>query len=309
MSDIAGIVAPVFALILMGFVAARTRLLDAGGLRGLNDFTFYAGIPALLFGAVVQAPVLRLLDVAGVYFAGALAMFALAAVLARWWLGAGLAQAAMVGLNTSYGNTVMLALPVISEGFGAEGVAVLLPVITLQSVVLLTLTTVLIEAGAHGAASPWRVLRVTGPSLVRNPVILALVLALVWRALDVPLPAPLQRLLALLGAAAPTLALICLGASLPGLPGRAALREVVLATALKLVVMPALIWALATAARMEPFAAAVLVVTAGVPTGANAFFLARRATTQALAEASAGTVVAGTAVSVLTLSALLAWLR
>lgn len=307
MADVAGIVAPVFALILMGFVAVRTRVLDAGGLRGLNDFTFYAGIPALLFGAVVQAPALRLFDVAGVYFAGALVVFVLAAVGAWRLFGAGLAQAAVVGLNASYGNTVMLALPVVSAAFGVDGVAVLLPVITLQSVVLLTLTTVLIEAGAHGAANPVRVLRLTLPSLVRNPVILALGLALVWRAFDIGVPAPLQRLLAMLGAAGPTLALICLGASLPGVPGRSALREIGLSTVLKLVVMPALIWALAAAAKLEPFAAAVLIVTAGVPTGANAFFLARRAAT--LAEASAGTVLVGTVLSVLTLSALLAWVR
>lgn len=307
MPDVAGIVAPVFALILMGFAAVRRRVLDAGGLRGLNDLTFYACIPALLFGAVVQAPVLRLLDVAGLYFAGALVIYLAGLVSARLWLGAGLAQAAVVGLNASYGNTVMLALPVVSAGFGADGVAVLLPVITLQSVVLLTLTTVLIETGTHGAASPWRVLRQTVPSLTRNPVILALVLALLWRASGAPVPVPLQRLLAMLGAAGPTLALICLGASLPGSPGRGALREIALSTALKLVAMPALIWALAAAAGLERFAAAVLVVTAGVPTGANAFFLARRAAT--LAEASAGTVVAGTVLSVLTLSALLAWLR
>ena len=307
MADVAGIIAPVFALILMGFAAVRWRVLDAGGLRGLNDFTFYAGIPALLFGAVVQAPVLRLLDVAGLYFAGAFAVYLVGLVSARLWLGAGLAQAAVVGLNASYGNTVMLALPVVSAGFGADGVAVLLPVVALQSVLLLPLTTVLIEAGTHGATNPWRVLRLTVPSLTRNPVILALVLALLWRAFGIPLPAPLQRLLAMLGAAAPTLALICLGASLPGSPGRTALREVGLSTALKLVAMPALIWALAAATKLEPFAAAVLVVTAGAPTGANAFFLARRAAT--LAEASAGTVVAGTALSVLTLSALLVWLR
>ena len=52
---------------------------------------------------------------------------------------------------------------------------------------------------------------------------------------------------------------------------------------------------------------AVAVLTAGMPTGANAFLLARRAGT--LIEASAGTVVVATVASVLTLFGLLVWLR
>ena len=307
MGAIASIVAPVFALILLGAGARYWRLLDPAGLRGLSDLTFFLAIPALLFGAVVDAPSLHVLDIAVLYFGMCLVVFSTGLLLARRILGAGLAQAAVVGLNSCYGNTVMLGVPMISAAFGPDGVAILLPVIALHSVLLLPLASMLIEAEGHDTRNPLRILWRTLPSLARNPVILSILLALAWRAAAVPVPDPLHRLLAMLGAAAPTLALFSLGASLPDFAAQGSLREAGLATVLKLVALPLLIWVGATFAGFGPLATAVVVMTAGTPTGANAFFLAR--STGTLAAASAGTVVTSTALSVVTLSVILAFLR
>lgn len=306
MTAVAAIVAPVFALVALGAGARFWRLLDIAGLRALTDLTFYLLIPSLLFGAVVRAPGVQGLDVAVTYFAGCLAVFGAGLLLARRALGAGLAQASVIGLNCSYGNTVMLGVPIVSAAFGADGVAELLPIIALHSVVLLPLATVLIEADGAEGHPALKALR-TLPALLRNPVIAAILLAMAWRASGVPVPEPLARLLALLAAAAPTLALLTLGASLPDVATQGSARETGLAVLGKLVALPALVWLLARLVGLAPGPTAVAVVAAGMPTGANAFFLARR--TGTLASASAGTVVVSTALSVVTLSAALALLK
>ena len=303
MGSVAGIIAPVFALIMLGAAARFWRLLDPPGLRGLNDLTFFLAIPALLFGSVVEAPSLRMLDVAALYFAACLLVYAAGVLVALRFLGAGLAEASVVGLNCCYGNTVMLGVPVISAAFGAEGLAILLPVIALHSMLLLPMATLLIEADGQHTRNPFRIVLLTLPSLLRNPIIVALLLALAWRVIGIPVPGPLHRLLAMLGAAAPTLALFSLGASLPDFAKQGSVRETGVATLLKLAALPAVVWGLAHAAGLGPLPTAVAVLTAGTPTGANAFFLARR--TGTLAAASAGTVVVSTALSVLTLSLLL----
>ena len=307
MAEVAGIIAPVFIMVLLGAGARVRGLLDAGGLRGLNDLTFYLAIPALLFGAVVEAPELHVVGVPVLYFSGCLAVFATGVLLAQRFLGAGLAQASVVGLNACYGNTVMLGIPIVSAAFGAEGLAIVLPVIALHSLVLLPLATALIEADGVKGAGLRGILRGTLPALARNPIILALLLAMAWRGLGVPVPRALHGLLTMLGGAGPTLALFTLGAGLPDFAAQGSLREAGIATLLKLVAQPLLVWGLASLAGLGPVPMAVAVVTAGTPTGANAFFLARR--TGTLAAASAGTVVLSTALSVLTLSAILAALR
>ena len=307
MTAIAAIVAPVFALVALGTGARFWRVVDLQGLRALNDVTFYLLIPSLLFGAVVRAPAGQGLEVAGTYFAGCLLVFGAGLWLSRRLLGARLAQAAVIGLNCAYGNTVMLGVPIVSSAFGADGVAVLLPVIALHSVVLLPVATLLIEAGGAGGGHPARVMLRTLPALGRNPVIAAILLAAAWRGLDVPVPEPLDRLLATLAAAAPAMALLTLGASLPDVATQGSVRETGLAVLGKLVALPLLVWGLARLAGLGAEATAIAVVTAGMPTGANAFFLARR--TGTLAAASAGTVVVSTMLSVATTSAALALLR
>jgi malonate transporter and related proteins len=300
------VIGPVFALIVMGRLAVRFRWVDTGGLRGLNDFAFYAALPALLFGSVAEAPNLDILELGSVYFGGCLIVYALAMALARVLLGAGLADGAMIGLNAAYGNTVMMGIPIIAATFGQAALSSLLGIIALHSVLLLPLATVLIEAGSAGRSGFRRTIRAMTRGLVRNPVIIAIVLALIWRAVGLPVPRLLHGFLSMLGAAGPPIALFCLGASLPGFVGSRILKEALLASVLKLAVLPAVIWGLATWAGLGGQPVAVAVVAAGMPTGANAFLLARRAGT--MMEASAGTVVVATVISVLTLFGLLVWM-
>lgn len=302
------IVAPVFALIGLGAAAIRLRLLDTGAVRGMSDFVFYLAMPSLLFRSMVTAPPLRLLDVAGSFITGALLLFIFAALLSRIVFRARISTAGVFALNAVFGNTVMLGVPIIDSAYGTEGVAYLLAVVAFHSALLLPLATILIEAdGGGGSRTPLDVLRAVAPGLLRNPVVMVIVAALAWRATDLGLAAPVERLLHLLGAAGPPLALFCLGATLPKPEGLKALRDVALASALKLLAMPALVAALAWLAGVRDVAFAVVVLAAAMPTGANAFLLARRFGT--MMEASASTVVVSTALSLLTLTALLGWLR
>jgi hypothetical protein len=273
----------------------------------MTDLVFYAALPSLLFRSVVQAPPLRLGDVAVSFIGGAYLLYAAGLFIARKLLRARLAQASVFGINCVFGNTVMLGIPIVDAAFGAEGVANLLAVVALHSAMLLPVATIVIEADTGTGAGPLAVLRAAVPGIVRNPVVVGIFLALLWRQTGLGLAAPAERFLVLTGGAGPPLALFCLGASLPTPRGLRNLREIAIAALLKLVVMPALVALIAHAMGVHGVAFAVTVLAAGMPTGANAFLLARRFGT--LLEASASTVVACTALSVVTLSLLLGWLR
>ncbi len=306
MGVLLGIIGPVFALILMGAVARSRKLLELPAIKGMSDFVFFAAMPALLFLSIGGAPPLRLADLAASFLAGALLLFAVAVLLGRRLLRQRLAGASVFALNCVFGNTVMLGIPIVDAAYGREGVANLLAVIAFHSAFLLPLATILIEADTGTGRGPLGVLRAALPGILRNPVIVTMVLALTWRLTGLHIPLPVQRFLGLLGAAGPPLALFCLGASLPKPAGWSDVSEVLLGGTLKLLVMPVLVGALAHAAGVAGLGFKVVVIASAMPTGANAFMLARRFET--MAEASASLVVASTAVSVVTLSVLLSWL-
>ena len=111
--NVLGIVVPVFALIGMGALAVRLRLIEMAAVRGMTDFVFYTAMPGLLFASIIEAPPLRLLDVAGSFLGGALVLFGGALLLARTLLGARLANASVFALDCVFGNTVMLGIPIV----------------------------------------------------------------------------------------------------------------------------------------------------------------------------------------------------
>ncbi|WP_135465918.1 AEC family transporter [Crenalkalicoccus roseus] len=299
------VVAPVFAVIALGWAAARWRHVDQAGFRGLNAFTFGLAAPALLFLGGTTGP--------GGGGAAALAFFLGTAVLyagtlwaARRGAGMALGPAGMLALDATFGNTVMMGIPLVTAAFGAEALAVLLAILALHSMLLLGTATVVAELALHANAPLGRVLRATALGVLRNPIVMAVALALAWRLLGLPAPAgAAQRTLELLGAAGPPVALFCLGGSLAGFDARGMWRETALACALKLLAMPLLVWAAARLLGLSPFETAVTVVVAALPTGANAYLLAQRY--RIGAERSGATVLVSTLLSLATLSALLAW--
>jgi predicted permease len=212
----------------------------------------------------------------------------------------------MFGLDCVFGNTVMLGIPIVDAAYGRDGVAYLMGVIAFHSAVLLPLATVFIEADSAAGRKLLGVLLSALSGSLRNPVVVSILLAFVWRVSGLGLPVAGHNFLGLLGAAGPPLALFCLGASLPRPAGWSDLREVCLGAVVKLGVMPALVALIAHVVGVRGVAFSVVVVAAGMPTGANAFLLARRFHT--LMETSAATVVVSTGFSVVTVAALLGWL-
>ncbi len=299
------IILPVFAVILMGRMAVLFERIDHAAVRGMSDLVFYIAMPCLLFDALVRAEDLRVADSAAVFLAMSLAVYALGMALAMALLRLPFAPAAVTGLNAAFGNAVMMGIPIVVASFGADALPPLLGIITIHSAIILPLATILIEFGAAGSGKAMQVLQVTGAGLVRNPVIMTMVLAFLWRALRLPLPEVAHNFFRLIGAAGPPLALFCLGASLPPLlAGVGAIREVILACTLRLAVAPALMLGAGWWFGFTDTAYKVAVLISGMPTGANAFLLARR--TETAMEASAATVVMATILSVFSLSVLLA---
>jgi predicted permease len=172
---------------------------------------------------------------------------------------------------------------------------------------LLSVATVVAEIGLHSQAPLSRVLRATLLGVLRHPIVMAVFLAFVWQGLGLPVPPPARRVLELLGAAGPPLALFCLGGSLAGFSLAGARAEVAFASFLKLALMPALAWGACWALGLSPLETAVAVVSSALPTGANAFLLARRYETGV--GASGATVLLSTLISIATLSALLAYFK
>jgi len=299
------IVGPVFLLIGLGWFAAWRGLIDRAGFAGLNRFAFGFCAPALLFlgGTSGQAG-------AGPatlgFFVGASVFYAVVLLVARLRLPLG--EAGVLALDATYGNAVMMGIPLILAAFGEQALALLLGIIALHSLVLLAVATIIAEIALHQHA-PWRrVLRSTLGGIARNPVVMAVLVGFIWHQAGLPPPTGIaRRTLELLGGATAPAALVCLGGSLLGFDARAAWTQAALTCALKLLALPAVVWGVALLLGLGPLETAVAVVAAALPTGANSFMLAQRYGIRP--ELSGATVLVSTVLSLVTLSLLIAHFR
>jgi malonate transporter len=156
--------------------------------------------------------------------------------------------------------------------------ALVVPIIVLQLLVLMPLALSLLEIGLTGHAA-WRSV-LTAP--LRNPMVIAVLLGLMVNLTGVDVPPVLDDLIATIGAAAVPVVLIAFGMSLSGRrvlgPGPARLPAIAAAT-LKVAVMPALAFALATILRLTHSQTYAVTVLAALPAAQNVFLLAQRSGT------------------------------
>jgi len=303
----AGLVLPIFAVIGAGHFAVRRGLVATEGLAALTGFTFWLALPALLFGSIAEMDSSGLMDVSEIYLVACLIVYVLSMAINRVILGGTLTENAVFGLNATYGNVIYLGTPVVSAVFGVKGVSLILAIIALHSGFLLPLAACLIEIGTPKQGGVGSVLRNTAFGIVRNPILMSIFLGFVWNALDLPMPGPMHDLLTMLGRAAAPLALFNLGASLPVLGGEVAIGEATVTSVIKLAILPISVGLLADAAGLSGLPWQVAVVTAAMPTGANAFMLARKTTS--FSEVSASTVVITTGLSLVTITGILSFME
>ena len=152
--------------------------------------------------------------------------------------------------------------------------------------------------GGVGVAAIVPVLR----GIAANPMILAMVAGLSWGGLGLPMPAPLDEFLSILGAAATPGALFAIGASLAG-RSLARLAPSAWLSGAKLILHPAAVGLAAWGFDVDPVAAGVMVVAAGLPVAGNVYILAQHF---GLAQQRVSTaILISTAASILTIPALI----
>jgi malonate transporter len=311
------IVLPIFALVFLGFGARRAGILGPNATTELNRFVVYLALPALLFDIMAHTGWVKLDQpaFAAVFALSCFIVFGLT-VLLRLNGRRHLADVSIDGLNAGYGNTGFIGFPLclIVFGRGSLGLTTVAAIITVC--VLFAVAIVLIEIGLQTEARPAHLLLKVGRSLIRNPLLVAPVLGALWAATGIAVPASAETFLRLLGDAASPCALVALGLFLGERRGETRVRSAgevegdvsgsLLLVALKLILQPAIAWALATQVfRLAPPLTHLVVVLAALPTGTGPFMLAEFYGREATV--TARSILLSTIGSLVTVSAYLAW--
>jgi malonate transporter and related proteins len=259
------------AVIVVGWVAGRTRVLGDGAAGVLSRLSYFVATPALLLVTLAEADPGVLLSPALVASAGSALLCALLYItVARWRWRSRPAELATGALASSYVNAGNLGVAIAAYVLGdASYVA---PVLLFQVLVLAPVGLTVL-AGSR-AESRSRLL--TQP--LRTPVVVGCVLGLLVAAMGWPLPPLLRQPIDLLAALAVPAALLAYGMSLHGAPRPATgtgAGQVWLAVVLKTVAQPVLAFTIGKwVANLDGVALLAVTITSALPTAQNVFVYA-----------------------------------
>lgn len=331
MNAVLAVTLPFFALVLCGYLAARTRLLPAQAVPGLNAFVLYFALPCMLLDFGRRTPVAQLFSpaVAALWLVCAAIVVALAVGVARR-LGGRWPDAGMGALVAAFPNSGFMGVPLIAALLGEAAVAPVMATLALDLIVVTSVCIGLAHLGPQPHASGGAAASGTAPAegaaqamrralrgMVRNPLPWAILLGALLNVLHLEPWAPVTRTVQLLGSAASPVALFTLGAVLAQSQQRmvvmayaTALGDVMALVVIKLLLHPALVAGLGALAVHQGWllreAWLPLTLTAALPAASNVSLLADRY--GADGARIARVILGSTALAFVSFSALVGWL-
>ena len=263
----------ILVVIAAGAALAHVGVLDRRSQRTLGEIAFFVASPALM---VVTISKVHLETAAANLVASTISLgacFVAYVVIARLRWGLDTGSLLLGALSSSYVNAGNLGIAIAAYVVG--DITVVVPTLLVQMLLVQPAALIVLDRITGRGEG-------VGPAvrrLVTNPLTISAVVGLVLATTGWRLPAALLSPLEMLAGAAIPLMLMSYGAALRLSPpiGRAGHNgEVVLATVLKMAVMPVVAWLVGVALGLDDRVLLGVVITAALPTAQNIFLHATR---------------------------------
>ena len=273
MLSIVGNIAPIFLLIVIGFVFKLTGFPGDGLWGPAERLAYYVLLPVLVVRnlAAAELPDLQLGRLAAAIVAMAVTIAIITIVLRPLVRMDGPAFTSV--LQGTVRLNSYLAFAVSAAFFGEPGVTVTAIFISIMMPTCNIICITALAVWANTEPPPWtRVVR----QVVTNPLILACALGAAINGTGLLPPAWAMATLDILSKAALPVALLCVGAGLDLSVGRTAKGALAFACVLKLAAMPVAAFFIADAVGLSGVTYAVVVIFAAMPASPASYVLARQ---------------------------------
>lgn len=296
---------PFFAIIALGYMAGRTRFFSEEATKYLTKFVFFFALSAMIFRFAANLELAEVWDTSliAAYLWGTAIVYGIATIVA-FLRGLNIATAAIEAQCAVIGNIGFLGIPMLSLLLGEAAIGPIMMMLAVDLIIFSSLVVILITGSRDGRMS-LKIFKTAGMGLVKNPMIVAMTLGLLWSGLKLPIPTPVNEFLAILGGAATPGALFAIGASL-ATKSTERIEVAGWLTFCKLALHPAFVaFGALYLFSVEPYSAAVMISAAALPVAGNVYMLAQYYNVAPQRVSAA--ILVSTALSIITVSLVIAW--
>lgn len=292
---------PVFLVIVLGWMLMQMKLFNKEFLAVADKYVFKVALPVLLFRDISTTNLREGLDWSFVFFC----MGATTVMFLGVWLFASLLMKdkSLVGAFTQAsvrGSAAILGIAFVENIYGDSGMAPLMivsavPLFNIYSVIILTCCS---QSGT--GMSRAQTIRKACINVLKNPIIIGIVLGIPFSVFGITLPTILSKTVSNIAATATPIALLVVGANFEGRKAISKIKPTIIATLLKLMIVPAVFFPLAVMMGFRESQLVAILVMLGSPTTVTCYIMAKNMGNDA--ELSSSIVVMSTLLSSVTLT-------
>lgn len=201
----------VAGVVLLGWIAGRSKIIKEENDRGFNVFILNFSLPILLFIATATAKPRELLDLrmGGAFIIALMGMYFLTFALNRIVFKRSLQRSAETAFVCGYPNTAFLGIPLLTSLIGMQA---MLPIVVSNIVVgvlMIPTTLILIELGIVGESGVD--LKQITLRVIKNPLIFMPILGIIISLFQLPIPKIIASSATLIGGTTSGISLFTLG--------------------------------------------------------------------------------------------------
>ena len=295
---------PVFLVILLGGLLQRIGLFPRSICSAIDKYVFRIALPFMLFQDISSMDLQTDADPAFALFCalGTCVMF-----LGTWGMTVLLCRDKKIRgafvQASARGSAAILGIAFVNNIYGNSGYAPFMimcavPLFNIFSVIILTIHAR--ESTEETAKSQGLLLKKTLRGIITNPIILGILAGVPFALLHLELPQILLSAVSSVGKTATPMALLSIGAAFEGKKALTKIRPTILASAMKLCILPALFLPVAIWSGFRGSELVAVLVMTGSPTTISCYIMAKNMGNDA--ELTASIVVATSLISSLTLT-------
>ena len=267
---------PIFFMMILGYLLRRIKLLGTDFIKDANSLNYKVTLPVLLFMDISSADITSQWDTTYVLFCATATTIYFIVIwgITRLFMK----DKSMVGafVQASFrSSAAVLGVAFIQNMYGNAGMAPLMiigtvPLFNIYSVIVLTF-----EANSQSVQDGRRdKLKASIINICKNPIILSILAGILFSLLPIQLPFILNKTLSSIASLATPLALLALGAGFEGKKAIKKIKPTLIASSIKLILIPAAFIPLACTFGFHEEKLVALLIMLASPTTVSCYIMA-----------------------------------
>ena len=205
---------PIFAGLLLGYLAGRWRVMDNQNVGTLITFVMSFAIPCSLFLAVASTPLAALRDQGAAALVLTIVYVAVYVISFFWTRSRenlSRSDSSVVALTLGFPNSAAVGLPLLGSVFGSQSTVTVATSLAIGSITISPVTLAILGASRSGGRFTLGQMSLSLIRSFKKPIVWAPLLGLVFSSTGLNLPSFAHRSLAVMGSAADGSALVLTG--------------------------------------------------------------------------------------------------